>query len=181
MAESATPPHVTELLLPQHLTRTETQLWWWGQGREGSQIFAKSSSSEGEFLAASLEIQIQRSNPQIQICDPNPDLGAVRKLLLSSTQAYKCPNLCSRNCGKQRHKGGQISSPHSEELGSLSSQLQQLRDVSRRLSVPEHQQGMAAGRIKGINVVQELLPGDLPCWRNLGCSAGGPSRDPCPR
>lgn len=127
-AESAIPPHLPEPLLP-HLVRAGGA----GGDREAKSL-AEGLNAEREFLAASLEMQ-------------TPDLWGRFGNSQEDVPALHS-GLCRRRCGNQRHKGGQcVCPPHSEELGSLFRQLQHLRDVSGSFSVPDRQQGMAAGRI----------------------------------
>lgn len=57
MAESAAPPCASELLLPPPQGKGEHSSRGGGWGEEGAKYFAKDLSAEGEFLAASLEIQ----------------------------------------------------------------------------------------------------------------------------
>lgn len=52
--------------------------------------------------------------------------------------------------------------------------------VAGSLSAADHQQGMAAGRIRGINVVQELLLRGLPQPRKLVCRARKAKQGPLP-
>lgn len=94
------------------------QLQWWGRGRAGSQIFCKELECK--------ELECKGRVPCYKPGNPDP------KFVESESspcppQACRCPRLC--RCGKQRYKGDQCPSRHSEDLSSASCSSSEMEEA----------------------------------------------------